>query len=168
MAVEWQVSMDLKAAVPIDDDTVFDLLERLGAYGAAVAVGADGVGVSLTLCVTAQSGLESLTVALGLLSEAGMADDVQVCGFEVVTWSEAERRNREPLFPAVVGYAEVARMAGVSRQRAAMFPRIDSFPKPVIRTAQGPLFAKAAVAAWVAGRQARPGRPRVAARQQSG
>ena len=68
--------------------------------------------------------------------------------------------DREPLYPPVVGYAEIARMTGVTRQRAYAFPRIESFPKPVIETSQGPLYSEDAVRAWAQTRELRPGRPK--------
>ena len=64
-------------------------------------------------------------------------------------------RNREPRHPPVVGYAEIARMTGVTRQRAYAFPRIESFPKPVIETSQGPLYSEDAVRAWAQTRELR-------------
>ena len=73
---------------------------------------------------------------------------------------EIQVGNREPLYPPVVGYAEIARMTGVTRQRAYAFPRIDSFPKPVIETSQGPLYSEDAVRAWAQTRELRPGRPK--------
>lgn len=47
-----------------------------------------------------------------------------------------------PLFPEVVGYSEIADMAGVTRQRARKFATHAGFPSPVIKTAHGPLMAK--------------------------
>jgi hypothetical protein len=51
-------------------------------------------------------------------------------------------------------------MTGVTRQRAYAFPRIESFPKPVIETSQGPLYSEDAVRAWAQTRELRPGRPK--------
>ena len=83
-----------------------------------------------------------------------------VTGLEAREWADAVARNREPLYPPVVGYAEIARMTGVTRQRAYAFPRIESFPKPVIETSQGPLYSEDAVRAWAQTRELRPGRPK--------
>lgn len=51
-----------------------------------------------------------------------------VTGLEAREWADAVARNREPLYPPVVGYAEIARMTGVTRQRAYAFPRSNPFP----------------------------------------
>lgn len=155
-AREWQVSLDFKAR--LDEDAAFDLMEALGRYGASVAVdpGAhgrrtnprrrrpgrgDGAGQG----AHAPRREHARRIGDGTRSE-GMADAVA--------------RNREPLYPPVVGYAEIARMTGVTRQRAYAFPRIESFPKPVIETSQGPLYSEDAVRAWAQTRELRPGRPK--------
>lgn len=156
MEKDWQVSIDFKAK--IDDDDAFDIMERLGGYGASMALSPGRDGGGLTLAVTAPDGDRALHDALRLLSEC--VPDAVVTGFEVRDWDDAVRRNREPLYPPLVGYAEIARMTGVTRQRAHAFPRIESFPKPVIETAQGPLYSEHAVEEWAAGRDTTPGRPR--------
>ena len=61
-----------------------------------------------------------------------------VTGLEAREWADAVARNREPLYPPVVGYAEIARMTGVTRQRAYAFPRIESFPQAGDRDLTGP------------------------------
>ena len=68
-----------------------------------------------------------------------------------------------PQWPEVVGYAEIADMAGVSRQRAHQLAHMPGFPPAVITTAQGPLMRKTAVAAWLATRDTRPGRRKASA-----
>ena len=129
-AREWQVSLDFKAR--LDEDAAFDLMEALGRYGASVAVDPGHTGGGLTLAVDAPDG----------------------------ETADAGAGTREPLYPPVVGYAEIARMTGVTRQRAYAFPRIESFPKPVIETSQGPLYSEDAVRAWAQTRELRPGRPK--------
>lgn len=126
-AREWQVSLDFKAR--LDEDAAFDLMEALGRYGASVAVDPGHTGGGLTLAVDAPDGETALDKALTLL-EKNMPG-ATVTGLEAREWADAVARNREPLYPPVVGYAEIARMTGVTRQRAYAFPRIESFPKPV-------------------------------------
>ncbi|GAA5203106.1 hypothetical protein GCM10025773_32100 [Microbacterium jejuense] len=55
----------------------------------------------------------------------------------------------------VVGYAEIADMAQVSRQAARAWADNPTFPPAVIETAQGPLRAKDAVQAWLENRNTR-------------
>lgn len=151
-AREWQVSLDFKAR--LDEDAAFDLMEALGRYGASVAVDPGHTGGGLTLAVDAPDGETALDKALTLL-EKNMPG-ATVTGLEAREWADAVARNREPLYPPVVGYAEIARMTGVTRQRAYAFPRIESFPKPVIETSQGPLYSEDAVRAWAQTRELRP------------
>ena len=155
-AREWQVSLDFKAR--LDEDAAFDLMEALARYGASVAVDPGHTGGGLTLAVDAPDGETALDKALTLL-EKNMPG-ASVTGLEAREWADAVARNREPLYPPVVGYAEIARMTGVTRQRAYAFPRIESFPKPVIETSQGPLYSEDAVRAWAQTRELRPGRPK--------
>lgn len=106
--------------------------------------------------------MEAISVALVMFSDASTLNSADISGINVIEQDKARLLNREPLFPKVVGYAEIARMTGVSRQRAAMFPKIATFPKPVIETSQGPLYSEHAVAAWAAKRGVKAGRPKTA------
>ena len=148
-AREWQVSLDFKAR--LDEDAAFDLMEALGRYGASVAVDPGHTGGGLTLAVDAPDGETALAKARTLLEEN--MPGASVTGLEAREWADAVARNREPLY-------EIARMTGVTRQRAYAFPRIESFPKPVIETSQGPLYSEDAVRAWAQTRELRPGRPK--------
>lgn len=62
----------------------------------------------------------------------------------------------------MVGYAEIAKAAGVSRQRIRQLAATAGFPAPVIKTAAGPLFPKAAAEQWARTRQPKAGRPKQA------
>lgn len=156
----WQVTLDFATDADIEEDTLFDIIEEFADHGASAALDANRMGGSLTLSVTADSGLAALTKVLVMIADSPTLREAEITGFEVTDWNEARRRNREPLFPKVVGYAEIARMTGVSRQRAAMFPKIGTFPKPVIETSQGPLYSEDAVAAWASTRRSTSGRPK--------
>jgi hypothetical protein len=48
-------------------------------------------------------------------------------------------------FPKLAGLAEIAGLAGVSRQRAAQLAAHPDFPKPVDRLAMGPVWREADV-----------------------
>jgi predicted DNA-binding transcriptional regulator AlpA len=48
-------------------------------------------------------------------------------------------------FPKLAGLAEVASLAGVSRQRAAQIANHPDFPKPIDRLAMGPVWREADV-----------------------
>lgn len=65
--------------------------------------------------------------------------------------------------PELVGYAEIATIAGVSRQRARELSGKPGFPPPAVVTASGPLRVKADVERWLASWDRSPGRPRTTA-----
>jgi predicted DNA-binding transcriptional regulator AlpA len=60
-------------------------------------------------------------------------------------------------FPKLAGLAEVASLAGVSRQRAAQLAAHPQFPEPVDRLAMGPVWREADVKAFLAVER-KPGR----------
>ena len=69
----------------------------------------------------------------------------EILGVDAQTYEQLDEELRRPLFPEVVGYAEIAEMAGVTRQGARKYADDKDFPVPVIETKQGPLRSKAAV-----------------------
>lgn len=156
---DWQVTIDFHTDERLGDETLMDVMDEYNNHAASTSLSPDGKNGSLTMTVESTKPATALTMALNLLSESKTLTEYDVTGFEVVNWENAQKRNRESLFPKVVGYAEIARMAGVSRQRAYCFPKIASFPKPVIETAQGALYSEDAVKSWVENRRTCPGRP---------
>ena len=52
----------------------------------------------------------------------------------------------------LAGLTEIAELLGVSRQRASQLSSSKGFPKPLGRIAAGPVWKRAAVEKWVAGR----------------
>ena len=65
-------------------------------------------------------------------------------------------------FPKLAGLAEIAGLAGVSRQRAAQLAAHPDFPKPVDRLAMGPVWRETDVTKFLAtprkaGRRPTPG-----------
>ncbi|KFI52312.1 hypothetical protein [Bifidobacterium biavatii] len=157
----WQVSVDIRTPMPINEDFAFDLMDRLGRYGASAALDADERGLSVVLSMDAEDTASALEKTVAAIRDDGRLEGFDVVGVSIRSWDEAERETTSPTFPKVVGFAEIARIIGVTRQRAHAFPKIDSFPKPVIETAQGPLYSEAAVRTWAETRDARPGRPKI-------
>lgn len=155
---DWQITVDFATTRTMSDERAFSLMEELGDHGASVAIDPDRRGGSITITVTAKDGMDALSAGLDAIAGASSAEGSTIRGFEVRDRGEAESRNREPLWPKVVGYAEIADIAGVSRQRAREFRRIGSFPKPVIETAQGPLYDEHAIRSWAATRNTATGR----------
>ena len=156
---EWSVYVDFTLHDELSADDALDVMEDLGSYGAVIALARDGKGKSIALHVQADTVLKAAQEAIKLTTST-IKRGIEVVGVEVKDLVTAEKEALAPTFPEVVGYAEIAAMAGVTRQRARMFPKIDTFPSPVITTAQGPLYAKSAVEAWIASRSTSAGRPK--------
>lgn len=53
-------------------------------------------------------------------------------------------------FPKLAGLAEIAGLAGVSRQRAGQLAAHPDFPEPVARLAMGPVWREADVKKFLA------------------
>ncbi len=149
---DWYVDMHVKQA--LTEEAAFDLMGDLDTRGAAITLGEESFTISLTgHGVTA---VEALLDARKAIEECGITGET--VSASASTYEELENELNRPLFPDVVGWAEVAKLAGVTRQRARQFRSLPGFPSPVIETAQGPLMAKSAVEHWVRNRDARPGR----------
>ena len=138
------------------EDTPFELSDKLAAYSPVMSVDRDWRGGTITVCVEASSAAGSVTEATSAVAHALAAEDLDwtTTAIKVQNEDAFEAELNRPLFPEVVGYAEIAKMAGVSRQRARQFAEKPSFPAPVIETAQGPLMSKHAIERWLETRTA--------------
>lgn len=157
---DWQVSIEFRNSERIFEEQLLELIEEYDEFGASAALDPDELGGSVTLTLSASTPLEALTELYVLQGRSEVLEHAEITGLEIVDWKTAQQRNREPLYPQVVGYAEIAQLAHVSRQRAAQFVKIESFPKPVIQTSQGKLYSRDAVVAWVHTRNTHAGRPK--------
>lgn len=88
----------------------------------------------------------------GILNALGV--EAAVTSILVQTDEEFQEELREPVYPQVVGCAEIAKMASVSRQRVRQLAEKANFPSPVIRASQGPLYSVHAVDRWLESRKA--------------
>jgi len=156
----WQASVTFESDVEPSEEIAFALHEALSGHSAAVSIGR--AGGTITLSIESGDTLEAASEAIRLSTAATepLLHAFTIVGLEVVTEAAVEAELARPLFPEVVGYAEIAELAGVSRQRARQFARLDGFPRPVIETAQGPLMGKHAVMRWLENRNTTSGRPR--------
>ncbi|WP_036921565.1 hypothetical protein [Propionicicella superfundia] len=155
----WHARVTFARTGVITPEILADALERLDRLSPAGSVDPDGGQGSVGVFVEATDPVAAAAAAAELVSEA-VDGDVTVTGLEVATEAAFLTALSRPRFPEVVGYAEIADMAGVSRQRARAFAGMPGFPPAVIETRQGPLMDRAAVAAWVARRNTSTGRPR--------
>lgn len=160
MHTVWHARLDWVSTTATTEDIMFDLMDELTAHAPSGSIAPDGHAGAVTIAVDAESFDDALSSALGATRAALQKHlpTASVIGVELVDSDALDRELDRPLFPEVVGFAEIAELAGVSRQRARAFRQSPGFPEPVIETAQGPLMAKAAVSNWLAHRNTRPGR----------
>ncbi len=155
----WYVDLDTTTPTPLTEDDLDTLLAALTEHGAALSGGRDHhLGVSMT--VTADSAQEAMSVALNLLTDTGGVTLAGLDRVEVATEAAKHRQIEAPTIPDLVGYAEIAEIAGVSRQRAFELAGQTDFPIAVVHTANGPLRVRSAVERWATTRRRKPGRPR--------
>lgn len=162
--MEWHVSVDARLDRALREEDADELMGQIAGLGGSLAVDPDEWGVEALISVTADTVAAAAEEASRVVQDALRALGLTpvLTGLQVQSEEEFERELARPIFPEVVGYAEIARMGGVSRQRARQWARKASFPRPVIETEQGPLMARAAVAAWLESNPRRPGRPAMA------
>lgn len=165
MHTTWHARLDWVSETVTNPDVIFDLMDELTDYAPSGSIATDELAGTLTIAVEAESFDDALNSALGATRAAlqQFIPAASVVGVELVDSDALDRELDRPLFPEVVGFAEIAELAGVSRQRARAFRESPGFPAPVIETAQGPLMAKAAIETWIENRNTRPGRRPVSA-----
>lgn len=161
----WHVRVSFTAAASCDEDAPFDLTEALAEYAAVTSVNRDLTGGTVALFIDAAAPIDAVTIASHLVIDAAAktVGTIDVTGLEVMSEEDFDSELDRPVFPEVVGYAEIAEIAGVSRQRARQFAELQGFPRPVIETAQGPLRSKTAVESWLENRPRRSTRKEPAA-----
>ena len=162
MTEDWYATVDLVPKEPLAPDIEGEILAALEDYAAgAMSVSEDRMYASISLTVDAAGALAAGSRLRSPLS----AVEKLIGPFEVVALDVKDEARKEaeldaPLFPEVVGYSEIAEMAGVTRQRARALAGKEGFPAPVIETKAGPLMRKAAVEAWLEHWDRSTGRPR--------
>ena len=126
---------------------MFEFTEQLGGVPATI----HEYSLTTRIFIEAQTAVEALHLAQQKILEAAkdVYAEVELVGFEVLASDKFDEELRKPLWPDVVGFAEIARMAGVTRQTAAGYSKTKSFPDAVITTAQGPLFVKTEIECWL-------------------
>lgn len=147
----WHVSLTLNA--PITPDDADTLIGALSTRGAAIALGEGTTTFSLTANGDSIPGAfhDALTAIKAAACHIDAIADSATgpVAVTVETFDHLDDDLARPVFPEVVGFAEIADMAGVSRQAARQYSMTSTFPRPVIETAQGPLMARAAVQDWL-------------------
>jgi hypothetical protein len=105
---------------------------------------------------------DAVTRAERLVSDAAQAarlPDWPIVKIEAIEWEQlGAELNRSP-GPELVGIAELAELAGVSRQRASILARRRGFPDPLATLAAGPVWDLHAVRRFLEGWTRQVGRP---------
>lgn len=156
----WYADVDFITNTPITPDEAMDIAENLAPHGAAVSISRDGEAGGVSLAFNSDSALDASREATRIITGA-FNGKLEIVKLDVRNEATMEEEIATPVIPALVGYAEIADIAGVTRQRARQFANLDGFPEPVVVTAAGPLRLKSSVEAWVERRNTKPGRPRV-------
>jgi hypothetical protein len=159
----WHVEVVFETNKTFPLELSSEMIEQLEEYAAVVSPERDGSGGRIAMTVDGKSTImEATSVASDAVRKAlkPLVGAVDILGLEVSAQEVFEKKMNEPVFPEVVGYAEIADLAGVSRQRARQFTIARGFPTPVITTGQGPLMDRAAVLAWLKNRNTKAGRPK--------
>ncbi|GAA5035516.1 hypothetical protein [Actinopolymorpha pittospori] len=156
--VEWYEAGDTTA------NGLATIAETLEPHRAAVGRELEPDRASACLVVESKALPQAVDLAMRLVrdavQEAGRRFDP--LGVEVLDEETFVARVTKPSIPPLVGYAEIAEIAGVSRQRARELATLQGFPPTVVATLSGPLWVRSQVEAWLAKVERQPGRPRKA------
>lgn len=162
------------AGVPgvADEDTVALLAKSLAEYTPAIALEQDGSGIGVSMNLTADSPAEVSSRASSIVEQAlgrimhqsgKPRNALAVVEIEAKTLERLEREIETPNYPDLCGITELARMIGVTRQRASALAASPGFPRPLAVLASGPVWPKAWVQRFVDAWPRRAGRPSKAA-----
>lgn len=163
---EWTAVVDWTYPLSPNTAQVDEWMAKLDGLSAAIHdEPADDLGVGRVRCTAtisfeASSLRQASTEAIRLLENA---TGLKATGVSVVTSREFDRRLAEPQFPQLVGYTQIAKKLGVSRQRAReIATTTKGFPAVAVETTNGPLYMERLVDAFVERWDRKVGRPSVA------
>ncbi len=151
--MDWTVHIEIDTDAPINDDDLWTLAE----IGGSLTGTAGDRHVGLTATESAPDGDQALTQAL---SRVRALTPAALVSAQVMTVAEADRRLADPAFPELVGVSEVARLLGVTRQRASALQTNQAFPAPVATLASGPIWRRSDLTSFEDSWARQVGRPR--------
>ncbi len=105
---------------------------------------------------------DAMTSGERLVSDAAQAAGLPawpIVKLEAVEWERLGAELKRPPGPELVGIAELAGLAGVSRQRASILARREGFPDPLATLAAGPVWDLHAARRFLEGWPRQVGRP---------
>jgi hypothetical protein len=147
---EWTVTIEGRPAKVVDPE---DILDELAQFSPAVQFG-NGL-LSTTATRRANSPIEAYDYIYEALNS--LTGKLEI---ELVEIKSTERQDRDlevSNLPELVGLAEIADLAGATRQRVFQMTANRGFPFPVMELRSGRLWNKAAIASYLEKR--RPGIP---------
>ncbi|GAB2613450.1 hypothetical protein [Pseudactinotalea suaedae] len=150
----WYADIDFVSPRPLTEDDIDDALTKLLDRGGVVSVSRDGSKGGASFTVDAETATEASAVAASTITRTvpGLGQD-SIVRLDIRTEEVAQADAEAPSIPDLVGYAEIATLAGVSRQRAREFAEKADFPVAVVETSSGPLRLRTAVERWIAHRK---------------
>jgi len=160
--MNWTARVEWTQYTPSNDTELAELVDRLAPLAGAIGVEKESAGPGYPETWGAVVTLEAATLrqaTVAALQHVEQAIGQKATGVEVLATHEHDRRVLQPSIPELVGYAEIAEMAGVTRQRAAQLGDVIGFPAAVVETKAGPLRVKSQVARWLSRWERKPGRP---------
>lgn len=159
----WTARVEWAQSYEPNSSNYDEWTDALSGFGGSIGVvhrssrPGDPTRLAATISLEAGSLRQATKLALGAVEDAlGIRSDA----VEVLPAREYDRRLAEPLVPQLVGYAEIAQMAGVSRQRARELADLVGFPPVAVETHAGPLRARSQVEGWLSRWERKRGRPR--------
>lgn len=158
---EWTAHVEWSSPQEYDTDAFEILAERLVDLHAAVGHNFQPVAASpayaAVVTVEANTLRQAIATALQRVEDA---TGEKATAIEVLDADVHGARLDQPSIPELVGFAEIAEMFGVSRQRARQLADLAGFPVAVVDTAAGPLRVRRHVEAWGETWARKNGRPR--------
>lgn len=145
MKQAWSVRIEGRPAKPVDPE---DVLDRLMPYHPALSFGAGVLSVMTTLEADDNNPAAALLQAIADLKRA-VPSPIDIELAEVMTVERQDQELERSNAPELVGIAEVAQMAGTSRQRAFQMTANRGFPVSLLELASGRLWSRPAIAAYL-------------------
>jgi hypothetical protein len=159
--IQWSVRVEVRGPEPLttDAESLETFRQRLADHGAAVIGGPGSDTYGAQLALGAHTPEHAVVRGVELVREAAASAGLPawpVVDVQATDPDERPRRLAAPDLPELVGTGEVARILGVSRQRAQAVASRDDFPEPLARLASGPVWTRPSLDAFVGSWKRRP------------
>ncbi|GAA5036933.1 hypothetical protein [Actinopolymorpha pittospori] len=162
--VMWAARVEWYEAGETTANGLATIAETLEPHRAAVGRELEPDRASACLVVESNTLRQAVDLAMRLVRDAVQEAGRRFnpLGVEVLDEETFVARVAKPSIPALVGDAEIAEIADVSRQRAHELATLQGFPPAVVETLSGPLRVRSQVEEWLSKWKRKPERPRKA------